>query len=198
MKKLHLGCGRNLLSGWINTDNHNLSQKHQNFLRTHTIHLDITEHFELESNSIDYVFSEHVIEHITYRDAVNMLTESYRVLKPGGKIRISTPDLNFLIEMYVKPRTELIDSYIQYSINQYSLPGPYDTFVINNFVRDWGHEFIYDKKTLTHAVESIGFTNVTWHNISESDDEHFRNLEDASRLPAGFLQLEKMTMEAIK
>lgn len=198
MNKLHLGAGRNILKGWINTDNHNLPQKHQREICATTVHLDITEKFNLESNTFDYIFSEHVIEHIPYVSGCNMISESYRVLRPGGKIRISTPSLEFLIRMYTDKNDEFMNRYIKFSYKQYNLPGNTDTFVINNFVRDWGHEFIYDKKTLSDLLTSTGFTNIREYNVCESDDIHLRNLENVHRLPEGFLQLETMTLEATK
>jgi predicted SAM-dependent methyltransferase len=197
MNKLHLGAGRNLLPGWTNTDNHMIVQKHQSLLQRTTQHLDITKKFDLESNFFDYIFTEHVIEHISYHDGVNMLTESYRVLKPGGRIRISTPDLEFLIQMYLE-KNKLMEEYIKFSAERYNLPGDTDTFIINNFVREWGHEFIYDKKTMISLLERIGFKDIKMYNIRESDDEHLCNLENASRLPDGFLQLETFTIEASK
>lgn len=197
MNKLHLGAGRNLLSGWLNTDNHELPQKHQTLLKQTTQHLDVTKEFNLESNFFDYIFTEHVIEHMSYSDGVNMLTESYRVLKPGGRIRISTPDLEFLIRMYLE-KDQLIKEYIKFSADRYNLAGDTDTFIINNFVRDWGHEFIYDKKTMKSLLERIGFKDIKTYNIKESDDIHLCNLENDTRLPNGFLQLETFTMEASK
>jgi predicted SAM-dependent methyltransferase len=197
MNKLHLGAGRNILSGWLNTDNHLMPQKHQSLLQRTTKHLDVTKTFDLDSNFFDYIFTEHVIEHMPYHDGVNMLTESYRVLKPGGKIRVSTPDLGFLIQMYLE-KDELINEYIKFSATRYSLPGNTDTFVINNFVRDWGHEFIYDVKTLTALMTDIGFKDITSHRIGESNDPHLCNLENASRLPDGFLQLETFTLQGTK
>ena len=93
-KKLHLGCGQNAIPGWLNTDYYPRRQD--------ILHLDATKPFPLPAESFDYVFSEHMIEHITYHDGLTMLKESRRVLKPGGRIRISTPDLKFLIELKKK------------------------------------------------------------------------------------------------
>ena len=200
MIKLHLGCGRNLLEGWINTDFNTAKFQGSDFL-------DVTEKFPYDDNSVDYIFSEHMIEHISYQDGKFMLEESFRVLKSGGKIRISTPDLKFLINLYTEDKTDLQKKYIDYSVNHksYNVSIGTDTFIINNFVRDWYHTFIYDEKTLKSLLESIGFSDVKSYLISESEDENLKNLEninDSENRGQGqtkeFLQLETFTLEATK
>ena len=199
MIKLHLGCGRNLLGGWINTDSKTSLQGCD--------YLDVTEKFPYDDNSVDYIFSEHMIEHISLQDGKFQLEESFRVLKSGGKIRISTPDLKFLIELYTDNKTDLQKRYIDYTVNHpaYNVSIGIDTFIINNFVRDWGHIFIYDKKILKTLLESIGFTDVKSYLITESEDENLKNLEhttDEINIKQGqtkeFLQLETFTLEAKK
>ena len=200
MIKLHLGCGRNLLGGWINTDFNTAKFQGSDFL-------DVTEKFPYDDNSVDYIFSEHMIEHINYQDGKFMIEESFRVLKSGGKIRISTPDLKFLINLYTEDKTDLQKKYIDYSVNHksYNVSIGTDTFIINNFVRDWGHTFIYDEKTLKSLFESVGFSDVKSYLISESEDENLKNLEninDSENRGQGqtkeFLQLETFTLEATK
>jgi len=46
--------------------------------------------FPFDSETFDFVFSKSVIEHLWTPD--NFIRESYRVLKPGGRIIIMTPD----------------------------------------------------------------------------------------------------------
>ena len=200
MIKLHLGCGRNLLDGWINTDFNTAKFSGSDFL-------DVTEKFPYDDNSVDYVFSEHMIEHISYQDGKFMIEESFRVLKSGGKIRISTPDLKFLINLYTEDKTDLQKRYIDYSVNHasYNVSIGTDTFIINNFVRDWDHTFIYDEKTLKSLFESVGFSDVKSYLITESEDENLKNLEhttDEINIKQGqtkeFLQLETFTLEANK
>ena len=200
MIKLHLGCGRNLLDGWINTDFNTAKFRGSDFL-------DVTEKFPYDDNSVDYVFSEHMIEHISYQDGKFMIEESFRVLKSGGKIRISTPDLKFLINLYTEDKTDLQKRYIDYSVNHasYNVSIGTDTFIINNFVRDWDHTFIYDEKTLKSLFESVGFSDVKSYLITESEDENLKNLEhttDEINIKQGqtkeFLQLETFTLEANK
>ena len=92
IKKLHVGAGSRKIKDWLNTDIGN-----KKIIPV----VDVTKKFPFNDNIFDYIFSEHMIEHINYRDGLKMLNESYRVLKVNGKIRISTPDLQFLIDLYL-------------------------------------------------------------------------------------------------
>ena len=67
--------------------------------------LDVTKPFPFQSGIFDAVFSERMIEHIPYLAGRSTLQECFRVLKAGGMIRISTPNLHFLIDLYDHPAT---------------------------------------------------------------------------------------------
>ena len=82
IRKLHIGCGNHVLDSWLNSD---FYPDIANIL-----HLDATKPFPLEDEDFDYVFSEHMIEHVPYSDGLFMLKECCRILKKNGKIRIST------------------------------------------------------------------------------------------------------------
>jgi predicted SAM-dependent methyltransferase len=181
-KKLNLGCGNNPLPGWFNADL-NVEQG--------VFRLDATKPFPFPSNSFEEIFTEHMIEHISYTDALAMLKECYRVLRPGGKLRVTTPDLKFLIALY-EPTTELQRRYIKWATDLFVpwAPRPNSAFIINNFVRDWGHTFIFDEPTLREAFERAGFENIKSCPLGP--------LENKSRMPDGFLQLESFTLEGTK
>jgi predicted SAM-dependent methyltransferase len=192
IRKLQIGCGHNSIDGWLNSDYRPIP--------TNQLRLDATKIFDIDSNQFDYIFSEHTIEHISYLEGLSMLTESFRVLRKNGKIRISTPNLPFLIDLYRSDKSEQQVAYIKWATDNF-IPGTErynETFVINNYVRDWGHQFIYDEKTLRAAMEKAGFANITRYDLNQSNEEPFRNLENESRLPAGFLQLETLTLEGEK
>ena len=191
VKKLHIGCGGNLLPGWLNADYFPSDAQ--------AMHLDATKKFSLPAASFDYVFSEHMIEHISYPDGLFMLKESWRILKPGGKIRISTPNLGFLLDLYSENKSPLQRDYIKWSGQTFlKRADASDVMIINNFVRAWGHLFIYDEKTLRQALEQAGFVDIVSFAINKSTDVNLSNLEHDKRMPAGFLQLESMTLEASK
>ena len=192
-KKLHIGCGKNVLPGWLNMDALPLLPD--------VLYFDAARRFFFQDEAFDYIFSEHMIEHISYHHSLNMLAECQRVLKPLGKIRISTPDLNFLVNLYRDDKSELHQRYVKWSARAFSngtVPEDNAVFVINHFVRNWGHRFIYDEKTLREAMLNAGFTNLVKCDLQESEDPALCNLENEARLPLAFLRLETLTLEGTK
>lgn len=193
VRKLQIGCRHRTLRDWLNAD---LVPREEGI-----IFLDATQRFPFADNSLDYIFTEHMIEHISYQDGQKMLRESFRVLKPSGKIRTATPNLAALIALYNTQKTDTQTRYIKFSVDRY-LPdiGIYrDSFVINNFFRNFGHQFIYDPPTLDEALRRAGFVNITEHNVGESDDEHLRGIEQHGQdITDEFNKLETFVLEASK
>lgn len=105
--KLHFGCGPRILKGWINIDL--AFEPYQGYLKYYTdkhypeeirgdrsdlFLIDITTScIPLPDNSVDLIFHEDFIEHLSQRNQVVFLAESRRVLKPGCVHRVNTPDL---------------------------------------------------------------------------------------------------------
>jgi predicted SAM-dependent methyltransferase len=50
------------------------------------------EHLEFEDDTFDFIYSEHVLEHMFLDEAFDLLQECQRILKPNGVIRIVVPD----------------------------------------------------------------------------------------------------------
>jgi len=148
---VQIGCGKNLIPGWLNAD---YSPRFEE-----VIYLDATKPFPFPDNSVDYIFTEHMIEHVTYTDGQKMLKECHRVLKPGGRIRVSTPNLRNIASLMSQPATEEARNYIRkvsakyIPLNTQHLPG----FVVNNFFWDFWHLFVYDPDTLRQTLEEAGF-----------------------------------------
>lgn len=192
IRKLQLGSGDNILKGWLNTD---INPK------KNIIFVNVKRKLPFKTNGFDYIFCEHLIEHLDYQQGKNLLHECFRSLKPSGKIRIATPDLNFLIELYNQKKTKLQKQYIFWAVDSF-LPDIsiyQDTFVINNFFQNWSHKFIYDFKTLRHSLNEIGFIDVNRYNLGESNDANLQKLEShGKRITDEFNKLETIIVEAIK
>lgn len=218
VRKLLLGCGENVLDGWLNTDVFWWGRRNVRYL-------DAARRFPFgDEYRFDYVFSEHQIEHFPLSIGLAMLEECFRILKPGGKIRITTPDLRFLIGICREDKSAIEKEYVDWVVNRSAFPPrsaiereyadwvanrsalpprlrsvPSDAFVVNRFMRDCGgHQFIYDEKTLSLALLTAGFSDVARCALNESGDDALRGIEHESRLPRGYLALESMTLEATK
>ena len=154
VRRLQLGAGENIRAGWLNTDLHGYGRGGE------LVYLDVRKPFPLPDAAFDLVYSEHMIEHLTYPEGQHCLRECLRVLRPGGTIRIATPSLERLARLY--EGGELAERYVRWAVETLEpevharLPG----VVINNFFRSWGHRFIYDAETLRHALTEAGFTDV--------------------------------------
>ena len=75
-------------------------------LKTGHVYLDITEPLPFDEATFNYVFLEHTIEHIQYKDALSMLREVYRVRKPGVVLRVTTPNLEVYLQLFTPNRAE--------------------------------------------------------------------------------------------
>ncbi len=189
--KLQLGSGTNLLKGWLNTD--------CSLFFPSDCFLDVTRPFPFSGQTFEYVFTEHLIEHLTYPQGVFMLKESYRVLKPGGKLRVACPDLRIIVQLCSPEKTEGQLKHMKWMVD-HSLPeiGIYkESFVINNAFRNWGHKFIYDQETLSASLEKIGFIEVVRREPDESHDPHLRGIE-SHELGWEVKYFETMVLEAKK
>ena len=94
--KLHLGCGRRHIPGYVHIDvvdypniDHVSSIDNLSFL---------------QDRSVELIYNCHVLEHFKRREVERVLREWYRVLVPGGLLRISVPDFAALCEVYTRSR----------------------------------------------------------------------------------------------
>ena len=193
LPKLHIGCGPNILAGWLNVD----------LVKRPGVRLllDASVSLPFQNESCRYIFSEHFIEHLDYRQASRFISESFRVLVCGGKIRLATPDLSFLIRLYHRDKTDLQKRYIQWVTETFLPDAPLamDTFVINNFFRAWEHKFIHDEASLTLLLRTGGFIAVERFAPRDSRDEALRHLESHGRwISDEFNKLETFVLEATK
>jgi predicted SAM-dependent methyltransferase len=192
VRKLQLGTGANVYEGWLNTDISDFKRKNE------VVFLDARKPFPLPDNSVDVVFSEHMIEHMTYEEGQQCLRECNRVLRPGGRIRIATPSVERLLPLYKTNLGELERRYIHWSIDSFVpeadeyLPG----FVLNNMFRNFEHQFLYDSHTLRHALESAGFVDIEERPVGQSGDARLKGLERHMRSVAEFNEFETMVLEA--
>jgi predicted SAM-dependent methyltransferase len=96
MKYLNLGCGSHYHTNpvWTNIDFYSTGPG--------VIGHNLLRGIPLPSNTFDFVYHSHVLEHFSKLDGEKLIEECFRVLKPGGVLRIATPDLERIARNYLK------------------------------------------------------------------------------------------------
>lgn len=181
VRRLQLGAGPNVLPGWLNTD---LVPDAYPELRSRIVLLDAAKPFPLPTASLDIVFSEHQIEHISERSGRTMLAECFRVLRPGGRIRIATPDLASMVALYAGELDKGQQHYVDWVMSRFLTDvrsGNPRCYVINQMFTAYGHRFIYDEETLTAALADVGFVDVVRFSPGESAHPELRGIEGHGR-----------------
>ena len=170
VRKLQIGAGTANNPGWLNTD----IEPSEN-----QAYLDATERFPVPDGSFQYVFAEHVIEHVSYDDAIGMLKETHRILAPGGKVRMVTPNLLKLVAILTEPSNPAVQAYVPKKLDFHFWPQTPDIacFIVNSEMHSWGHQFIYTPAMLRASFEKAGFADIRQYAPGESDDPAMLGLE---------------------
>ncbi len=158
--KLNIGCGPNYKDGWVNID---LSGEAD-------LILDMRQSIPLPDGCATLIYSEHFFEHLDYpRDALQFLSESYRILEERGIFSVGVPDTEWPLLDYAG-----VGDGKYWEATKVWRPEWVKTRLddINyHFRQDGQHRYAYDLETLRLAIESVGFTDVKRRDFDPSRDE---------------------------
>ena len=133
--RLHIGCGQQSIAGWINIDNQGLPGVDQV--------LDVRK--GLPFADVASIYAEHFLEHLGLEDGLAFLAECRRVLRPDGILRLSTPNLDWVVLTHYRGPEAADDEARE------------DAFRLNRAFHGWGHQFLYNRAMLVSAVKAAGF-----------------------------------------
>lgn len=169
--KVNIGCGLAVAKGWINVDGginiffskwpHNFhkfiykfsnskqwysQENYCDIIENHVfIHHNLKYGLPFVSESIDFFYSSHLLEHLFRDDAVKLLKQIYCALKKGGMVRICVPDLEKAIQLYLKgEREKFLEYFFSTSKTEY-----------------FGHLYMYDLELLKKVLVEAGFLEIT-------------------------------------
>jgi predicted SAM-dependent methyltransferase len=140
MIKLHLGCCHVIKEGFLNYD---LAPGPGGIVQ------DLTKPLPHADNTVDFIGSEHFLEHITRPQALGLLKECYRVMKPGAICRTTVPGLAIVVQDYISGNRDRYGDFLK-------MDTPCQ--MLNNSMRNWGHQYLYDLEDLQLLYLEAGFT----------------------------------------
>lgn len=192
-KKLQIGAQGSPMNGWLNVD---ILPK-----TTDTAYMDATKRFPFSNETFDYIFAEHMIEHITFDEAQLMLNECFRVLKKGGVIRLATPNLDNLPKLLQEPNDPKHRDYINFYVEKFygaSYP-KIAALQINKLFYGFHHRFIHNIESLQYILEKAGFTTVNACQVGISQHNALNNIEQHAKMMGEQNNLiETFVVEAVK
>jgi predicted SAM-dependent methyltransferase len=173
VRGLHMGCGGYVLRRWLNTDLRLLKDAGGNvppagrIVRGHRsryyLSHDALGSYPIEDGSFDVAFSEHFVEHVRRDEAIAWLREVRRLLRPGGFLRLSTPDLRRYVDGYLDPAGSFFAEHREILRN---MPRVQETgvlisdtraFMMNQIFRFFGHQWLYDVEEIRYVAAEAGF-----------------------------------------
>jgi predicted SAM-dependent methyltransferase len=166
--RLHIGSGQRHLEGWVNIDNQELPGVDRV--------VDVRD--GLPFANVSTIFAEHFLEHLPLEAGLAFLTECRRVLAPEGRLRLSTPNLAWVLETHYRQDPSLPEDQ-----------GLFDALRTNRAFHGWGHQFLYNRASLSSVLAAAGFADVSFHAYGESPHpelvgvEGHEKSEDVPELP---------------
>jgi len=136
---LNLGGGSNCINNCLTVDINPFADAY----------VDITKKLPFCDNSIDAIFCEEVIEHFSLNAGIVILRECRRILKPGGILRIITPNLDWFAKR-LSQSVAVCDE-------------------INLVFYGHGHRYLYTQKRLEDCCKKVGFTNLAKSSYRDPD-----------------------------
>jgi SAM-dependent methyltransferase len=169
--KLHLGCGPHFLPDWVNVD-YSLGAKLATMpivgplvkslglfnieWNPRIILHDLSKPLPWPDASADCIYTSHTLEHLRREDGERLIQECYRILKPGGVLRIVVPDLKASVEDYLNgtiPCERFVESLLVLKSKganwKHKLLGMVDEGHL--------HKCMYDTPGLVRILNGVGF-----------------------------------------
>lgn len=182
---LEIGAFTTRRPNWIATD---ISWRCTNYLN-------VEHEWPIANNSIEAVFSDNVVEHLPLSTNRFFFREAMRVLRPGGRIRTVTPDVQALASAYARGwlgnealRQELVDE-------GYTMEHPVD--LLRFVFQDDGHHlgYLWDEESLEQELSAAGFVQIERFALGDSNSSELLGIDERLDLPIADVML---VVEAVK
>ncbi len=193
--KLHIGSGPYILEQWINLD-----------IYPAQLSTNVLWGLPFTNGQCQYVFLSHLLEHLFYpTDAMSLLEDIYRILAPGGVVRIVVPDIEQCIRAYQDNNAAFFQQRIEHwgagdgqatrleHFLAYAGAGPDPAWLFE------AHKFGFDYETLERALQRVGFKIILRSGFMLSEHAALRVDEHSQVASAKYgAQYYSLFVEAVK
>jgi len=139
------------------------------------------------NESVDVIFTEHVIEHVQFLDAVTFMQESNRILKKGGVFRVVCPMIERIMSVsfndkngriFIQHLAEPLETWPEEDklLKELKLNGIFEspeTFFLNGIFTKYGHKFIWSAELMVKVLKVIGFHDVAIKKIGKGVNQEY-------------------------
>ncbi len=155
LRRLNIGCGpHHALERWWNVDIRAFNGVDQV--------MDVSEPWPF--GDLELIYAEHFLEHLEPRGTLAFLSHALGALQVGGRIRLSTPSLEWVVRTH-------------YTFDADEQKQRLQTFATNRAFHGWGHQFLYSRALLEWLLAGLGFSDVSFPEYGESETEELVGIE---------------------
>lgn len=193
--KINIGSGLSGAAGWYNIDNSPTIFLSRLPLGRRLFRVpawpgdvhrhDVTKGLPFADQSASFIYSSHTFEHFTWEESLATAKECFRVLRPGGLLRIVVPDLGLIVREYLQDSDPLASHRflsrlsLRHTVHDLIHPGA-------------NHSQMFDERSLIHLMQQAGFAKPEVSRFMES------RIPDIARIELEVRRQESLYVESVK
>ena len=112
----------------------------------------------VQDQSVEVLYSSHMLEHLDRNEADTFLKEAFRVLHPGGIIRLAVPDIKRQVERYNESGDA--DAFIESTYLCLPRPKSLAQRLRLSLAGPRNHQWMYDGNSLSRLLQKHGFLKI--------------------------------------
>ncbi len=195
MLKLQIGAGLDGPAHWLNIDASPtlrlqrlpvVGRPLQNLIgprfSSTVVYADVVRGLPLAPNSVQIVYSSHVLEHMSFEDLNTALAEIHRVLCPQGIFRSVLPDLGWEVQSYLQSKVpDRASEFMRSTLlglerRERGLMG-----AMRSWLGHSRHVWMWDYRSLAHRLAEAGFIDIRPARFGDSEEPAFAQVENPER-----------------